>query len=614
MPATVSGYGTCTHKHTISELLFVQPSQGTMAAYHHQQVQAKTRFDTLVDLLCKYEAQRDTELMQILTEDIKAATSSSENVFIKLFNSMAYSIYSKANRMSALSRSGFDHRAKTSTGLTPLEWVVEYLGDESLEILTSLIAGNDVNVAYSKGNNNNNYGICDQFLLLTAVRRGKLGFVQALLAGGAKLTLPDLPQNSPYAKPTQTLAHAAAEGGHYIILKLLIEKNADVKRPFGTETPLMAAATGVAKGGPDEYNFQRCVEMLVSRSSGPPQPMSAPYGPAHMLPRPPVPASTPQQYPSRVTTVPQRPPVPAPTPQPIGPVKIPFDSRKDSQVGGKRGLDVAPTSSSTSTNAAAASAKRTKGSMRSSTGATTTGDNTDNRHHQPNAQGSSGGGLPSAHGSNYNSRQGSGNVTNNGYGQQNVMGQSMMSSGNAGTHAHWGGESYVPSAPATSNTMLYPQQPSSVYQQPSTGGSQTQAMASGYGQDYYNSQMMYMPAATGTFGLGQQQDSYQANFLPPPPQPFATGQPQQQPQQYGQYHQQQQQHVVPQAATWSQHSYQQPQQLPAQQFTNKQQHSTSSSSHYQPQTSTKKAVTKPHSSTSSSSSSSSSQYQRNKPK
>ena len=203
-----------------------------------------TRFETLVHLLCECEDQRNASLLQILTEDIKATITSSENVFIKLFNSTVDSVYSKSQRMSALSRNGFDLRAKTATGFTPLEWVVEHLGDESLEILTSLIPGNDVNVAYAKSIDNINDGMCDQFLLLTAARRGKLGFVQALLAGGANLNLPDIQQQQQQQQqqPVQTLAHAAAAGGHYSILKLLIENNADVKKPFRAETPLMAAA------------------------------------------------------------------------------------------------------------------------------------------------------------------------------------------------------------------------------------------------------------------------------------------------------------------------------------------------------------------------------------
>ena len=58
---------------------------------------------------------------------------------------------------------------------------------ESLEILDALIPGSDVNAPYSKGTNGmNNF---DQFLLLTAVRRGILGFVRALLEAGANVTL-----------------------------------------------------------------------------------------------------------------------------------------------------------------------------------------------------------------------------------------------------------------------------------------------------------------------------------------------------------------------------------------------------------------------------------------
>ena len=137
---------------------------------------------------------------------------------------------------------------------------------ENLEILDALIPGSDVNAPYAKDND-----LFDQFLLFTAVRRGVLGFVQALLDAGANVNLPDVEVRNPYYgvvehKETETLAHAAAERGFYSIFKVLIENNADVKTSFGNQTPLMAAAAGVAEGGPTEHKFQQCVELLVPRA------------------------------------------------------------------------------------------------------------------------------------------------------------------------------------------------------------------------------------------------------------------------------------------------------------------------------------------------------------
>ena len=239
-------------------------------------------FAEVVDLLTKYDkvAPRDLQLLKVLVGTLKSTIKvGGENVFVKLLTSKSVSVYSLTERMEALTRHGFNRHAKTKEGLTLLEWVVENLGDENLSILNAVIPdSSDLNAAYVKVNTpivaaprpfcvvkkSAVPTLRDQFLLLTAVRKGKLRFVQALLAANASVTLPDIG-----AKQTQTLAHAAAQRGFYNILKLLIEKNADVKKAFVQETPLMAAAAGVARGGPNEQNFQQCIELLNPRLPAP---------------------------------------------------------------------------------------------------------------------------------------------------------------------------------------------------------------------------------------------------------------------------------------------------------------------------------------------------------
>ena len=75
------------------------------------------------------------------------------SVFIELFESTAKSPYSKAKRLKALVRNGFDRHEKIDSGLSLLEWVVENMADdnqESLEILDALIPGSDVNAPYAE--------------------------------------------------------------------------------------------------------------------------------------------------------------------------------------------------------------------------------------------------------------------------------------------------------------------------------------------------------------------------------------------------------------------------------------------------------------------------------
>ena len=238
----------------------------------------KLRFDTLLDLLCKYDQLpvRDLDLLNVLKIDIQSECreiqswdqpNTRENVFLKMLLSTSVSIYSKVTRFNALVRNGFDKNAIVSDGLNLLRWLVENKGDDFVEFLTVVIPGNDLNVAYSRLTNR-----VTRFLLLTAVEGGKIRFVQALLTAGAKV---DLNLNSSSATPTETLAYAAAKQGHHSILKLLIENEADTKKAYGGKTPLVVAAEGVARGGPRELQYQRCVELLVPPPPPPPPPPAA---------------------------------------------------------------------------------------------------------------------------------------------------------------------------------------------------------------------------------------------------------------------------------------------------------------------------------------------------
>ena len=77
---------------------------------------AKSRFETLVDLICKYDdvpkRDRDTALLNILTEQAAEQPCEESSVFIELFESTARSPYSKAKRLKALVRNGFDRHDK----------------------------------------------------------------------------------------------------------------------------------------------------------------------------------------------------------------------------------------------------------------------------------------------------------------------------------------------------------------------------------------------------------------------------------------------------------------------------------------------------------------------
>ena len=229
-------------------------------------------FGTLINLLVKYDSAlpRDAELLKVLSNDIQkllSASSSystpSQNVFLRLIDSFAYSKSYIPTIINALARCGFNRHALDSrSGLSPLQWIVTNKGDEYIYHLNALLQGCDVNKAYAKQGGSE----ADQFLLLTAVSGGKIGFVRALLAAGAKVDLPEI------IPPVMSLAYAAAQLGRSDILKLLIEHKADTKKAFRGKTPLVLAAKGVARGGSTERCFQECVELLVPR---PPAPSSA---------------------------------------------------------------------------------------------------------------------------------------------------------------------------------------------------------------------------------------------------------------------------------------------------------------------------------------------------
>ena len=241
------------------------------------------RFNKLVGLLCKYDnvVPRDPALLIVLKEDIQQEISASdEGVFIKLFKSLegvnAYGQmihfgeppcgYPLATAVNALVRNGFDvQRKDASWNLTALEYVVEHMSSSegNLDLLRVLLTFGDVNAGYSQVVHHGYVPpVQNEFLILTAVRRGQLEVVNALIAAGAKLNLPP--------EQPETLAFAAAYGGHPHILKLLIEHKADVKKAVNGQTPLMVAAAGVSQGGVYESRFQQCVELLVPRHPPPP--------------------------------------------------------------------------------------------------------------------------------------------------------------------------------------------------------------------------------------------------------------------------------------------------------------------------------------------------------
>ena len=237
-----------------------------------------TEFITLLNLLVKYDGvvPRDEELLSVLTNDIKkhlsslqnnySSSTSSQNVFLQLFT-LKFNAPHIPKVINALVRCGFDRHAKDITSrLTPLQWIIKNKGDEYICHLNALIPDADVNAAYSE----------DQFMLLTAVQGGKIGFVRALLAAGAKVELPEtIPVSSYSTRPVMPLAYAAAQLGRSDILKLLIEHKANTKKAFNGKTPLVLAAEGVAKGGATEHSFQQCVELLVPRPPAPVVPPAA---------------------------------------------------------------------------------------------------------------------------------------------------------------------------------------------------------------------------------------------------------------------------------------------------------------------------------------------------
>ena len=79
-------------------------------------IMAKSRFETLMDLICKYDdvpkRDRDTALLNILIEQAAEQPCEESSVFIELFESTARSPYSKAKRLKALVRNGFDRHDK----------------------------------------------------------------------------------------------------------------------------------------------------------------------------------------------------------------------------------------------------------------------------------------------------------------------------------------------------------------------------------------------------------------------------------------------------------------------------------------------------------------------
>ena len=80
----------------------------------------KTRFEIVVDLICKYDdvpkRDRDTKLLNILTEQAALQECSEASVFLELFESTARSPYSKAKILKALVRNGFDRQEKIESG------------------------------------------------------------------------------------------------------------------------------------------------------------------------------------------------------------------------------------------------------------------------------------------------------------------------------------------------------------------------------------------------------------------------------------------------------------------------------------------------------------------
>lgn len=243
------------------------------------------RFIKLIGLLCKYDnvVPLDYDLLQVLKEDIQSTAN--ESVFIKLFKSelppfgylhpLSTAVTSLSTAVTSLVRNGFNVLAEDATyRLTPLAYVVEHMSstEANLNLLRELLKYSDVNAGYSKvgpkkvgqifGQPMQAGGKKNEFLLLTAVRRGDLKFVNTLLTAGAKVQLPP--------EQPETLVYAATSGSHHNILKVLIENSADVKTAVNGQTPLMVAAAGVSKGGLNEGSFQQCVELLVPRAQPPP--------------------------------------------------------------------------------------------------------------------------------------------------------------------------------------------------------------------------------------------------------------------------------------------------------------------------------------------------------